>query len=261
MASSYTPAGWQEPRKIPWRVIFRTVRWVMYAGGIFTIFLILQKSPPPPVVTNPQAAASAEKKVEQVQQAVSNGQPATLRMNEAELNSYLATHLNMGVNAKAGTVPTAAADAAQANPAPAAAAGEAAPGGAVPAGSASPAVAGGDLPAAPAGTPAEQIEQVRSSVKDVKVELIEDRARAYVVFDFHGKDLTLQLEGKLGAQDGYLHFDPVAGQIGSLPIPQSSLEAAVRRLMESPENREKLKLPAQLSDLKIENGEVVATYK
>src|SRR5712664_3702952 len=44
----------------------------------------------------------------------------------------------------------------------------------------------------PSGTPAEQVEQVRSSVRDVKVELFEDRVRAYVVFDFHGKNLTLQ---------------------------------------------------------------------
>jgi len=35
----------------------------------------------------------------------------------------------------------------------------------------------------------------------------------------------------------------------------------VQRLMDSPENREKLKLPSEISDLRIENGEVVATYK
>jgi hypothetical protein len=46
-----------------------------------------------------------------------------------------------------------------------------------------------------------------------------------------------------------------------LPIPKATLEAAVARMMESPENREKLKLPNDMSGLKIENGEVVATYK
>jgi hypothetical protein len=53
----------------------------------------------------------------------------------------------------------------------------------------------------------------------------------------------------------------VSGQIGSLPIPQSTLETAVKRLMESPENREKLKLPADVSDMHIENGQLVATYQ
>jgi hypothetical protein len=77
----------------------------------------------------------------------------------------------------------------------------------------------------------------------------------------HGKDMTLQLEGRLSAQNGYLNFEPVSGQIGSLPIPQSSLESAVQRLMNSPENREKLKLPPEITDLRIQNGEVVAIYK
>ena len=113
----------------------------------------------------------------------------------------------------------------------------------------------------PAGTSAEQIEQVRSQVKDVKVELVDDHVRAYVVFDMHGKDVTLQLEGKLNAENGYLNFEPVSGSIGSLPLPPSALQSAMRHILESPENREKFKLPADMSDLKIVNGEVVATYK
>jgi hypothetical protein len=102
---------------------------------------------------------------------------------------------------------------------------------------------------------------VRSSVRDVKVELVEDRVRAYVVFDFHGKDLTLQLEGRLASANGYLRFEPVSGQLGSLPIPQSALETAVQRMMDSPENREKLKLPPEITDLRIENGELLATFR
>ncbi len=102
---------------------------------------------------------------------------------------------------------------------------------------------------------------MRSNVRDVKVQLIEDRVKAYVVFDVHGKDMTLQLEGRLGTQNGYLRFDPVSGQIGSLPIPQSTLQSVMQRLMDSPENREKLKLPSDISNLRIENGEVVASYK
>ena len=171
-----------------------------------------------------------------------------MRMDQTELNSYLVSHLDIAPSANANASQTSASSAVQ-NAAPNATA-VAAP---------SPASAP-DL-SAPVGSSAEQVEQVRSSVKDVKVELIEDRVRAYVVFDFHGKDMTLQLEGKLGAEDGYLHFEPVAGQIGSLPIPRSTLEAAVAKMMESPENREKLKLPNDMSGLKIENGEVVATYK
>lgn len=200
-----------------WKLIFRIVRWTTYALALIAIIMILHTAPPPPVVTSPQAAASAEQKIEQVERSVTSGQPATLRMDESELNSYLASHLDISPD--------------------------------------------GSPNASPGGAAPPDVEQVRSAVKDVKVQLIDDRVRAYVVFGFHGKDMTLQLEGKLGAEDGFLRFEPVSGQIGSMPIPQSSLETAVRHMMESPENREKLRLPAEMSGLKIENGEIVASYK
>jgi hypothetical protein len=232
------------------------VRWSTYVGGAVTLVMVLHKAPPPVVETSPQAAARVEKKFEQVEQAVSNGQSATMRMDQTELNSYLASHLEIPSNLNANSAPAGAPTAVQASSTNAA---SAAPSSSSP-GSGASSGAGLDM-AIPGGTSAEQIDQVRSSVKDVKVELVDDRVRAYVVFDLHGKDVTLQLEGKLGAQDGYLNFEPISGQIGSFPLPQSALQTAMRHLMESPENREKLKLPSDMSGLKIENGEVVATYK
>jgi hypothetical protein len=212
-------------------LVFRIVRWTVYACVLVVLILLLHKTPPPAVSATPEAAARVEQKFQDVQQSVSQGQPATLRMDETELNSYLASHLNLA-DRKA---PDGAANAAPV--------------------------------ATPTETPnaeqpsADDVEQMRSNVKDVKVQLVGDRVRAYVVFDVHGKDMTLQLEGKLGADNGFLRFEPVSGQIGALPIPQATLEAAVRKMMESPENREKLKLPSDISDLKIENGEVVAKYQ
>ena len=253
MPGTDTPPGWAPAhapqRSIPWRMIFRVIRWSSYIAAAVTLLMVLHKAPPPQVETNPQAAARVEEKFEQVAQAVSAGQPATMRMDQTELNSYLASHLDIASNPNAAQ----AAAPAQTPSAVQAAAPNGAPASATPS-------SGLDMPV-PAGTSAEQIDQVRSQVKDVKVELVDDRVRAYVVFDLHGKDVTLQLEGKLGAENGYLNFVPVSGQIGSLPLPQSALESAMKRLMESPENREKFKLPDDMSGLKIENGEVVATYK
>jgi hypothetical protein len=212
-------------------LIFRIVRWTVYACALIVLILLLHKSAPPAVSTTPEAAARAEQKFQDAQQAVAQGQPATLRMDETELNSYLASRLVLPGN-KAANATTAASPADSPNAAPST-----------------------EQPTM------EDVEQMRSNVKDVKVQLIDDRVRAYVVFDVHGKEMTLQLEGKLGAENGFLRFEPVSGQIGALPIPQATLEAAVRRMMESPENREKLKLPSDISDLKIENGEVVAKYQ
>jgi hypothetical protein len=220
-----------EPQRVSvLRWAFRFLRWSTYLAALITILLILRKTPPPPVVATPQAAARAEEKVAQVEQTVSAGQPATLRLDQTELNSYLASHLDLPQQGQA--APAAA-------PVPAA----------------TPAQEGG--PGAPTSA---DIEQARSSVRDVKVQMEGDKVHAYVVFDMHGKEMTLDLIGKLGAADGYLKFEPVSGRIGSLPIPQSALESAVRQLMESPENREKLKLPSDISDLRIENGELVTTY-
>jgi len=65
----------------------------------------------------------------------------------------------------------------------------------------------------------------------------------------------------LNAENGYLKFEPVAGKLGSLPLPQSTLDSAVQKMMESPENREKLKLPNDISDIQIVNGNAVVSYK
>ena len=247
----WTPAH-STPRTVPWRMIFRVIRWATYISAAITIAMVLHKAPPPVIETSPQAAARVEQKFEQVQQAVSAGQPAEMRMDQTELNSYLLSHLDIAANPDSTQARTAA-QAATPNTVQAASPSNAAP-------AASGSGSGLDTPV-PAGSSAEQIEQVRSQVKDVKVELVEDRVRAYVVFDMHGKDVTLQLEGKLNAENGYLNFEPVSGQIGSLPLPPSALQTAMRHILENPENREKFKLPADMSDLKIVNGEVVATYK
>lgn len=199
--------------------LFRTIRWGFYACVLLALLLILQRPPAPPVESSPQAAASAEEKIRALDAALATGSPATLSLDETELNSFLATHLDFSAGA-----------------APAAGSG-----------------------AGPSAEPTEA--HVRSSVRDVKVQLVEDRIRAYVVFNLYGKDLTLELEGRLRSSGGYLQFDATSGQLGALPIPQSTLQAAVRRMMESPENREKLKLPPELQELRVEEGQLQFVYK
>lgn len=232
------PAAASKPS--PWVWAFRCLRWSTYLAALITLILLLHKTPPPAVQITPQAAARAEQKVEQVQQSAAQGEKATLRLDESELNSYLATHLNLAQNSNA-AVATA-----NSTPAPPP----------DPSATNAPNATPGDSDAL---SPAD-IEQARSSVKDVKVQMEGDQVHAYVVFDVHGKDMTLQLVGRLGSADGFLKFEPISGQLGSLPIPQSTLETAVQRLMESPENREKLRLPSDVSEMHIENGQLVANY-
>lgn len=143
-----------QPR--PWKLIFRIVRWTTYAFALLSLILLFHKAPPPLVETSPQAAARVEEKFEQVEQSVANGQPATLHLDETELNSYLSSHLELKGN-----------------------------------GATNPAPAGGTPPSPNAAPTPQEVEQMRSNVRDFKVQLIDDRVKAYVVFDVHGKDMTL----------------------------------------------------------------------
>ena len=231
--SATGPAAVPVPKDVSvWQWAFRIVRWSTYLAAFVTLILVLRKAPPPVVQATPQAAARAEEKVQEAQQTAAKGEPATVRLDETELNSMLASRLAQLQMPQQG-MDTPVASAVPATP----------------------------LPANAAGPTASDVEQMRSNVRDVKVQMEGDLVKAYVVFDVHGKDMTLELQGHLGASDGFLKFEPVAGQIGSLPIPQSALQSAVQRMMESPENRDKLRLPPDVSDLKIVNGELVTTYK
>ncbi len=222
------------------KTLYRLLSWATLAGLVLTLLLALRKAPPPDVAYDPAAAASAKQKFAAADQAKAAGQPAQVQLDRTELNSYLAQSLALEGSAQASNP-----DAPGSAPV-----GEAATG--APATGPATAVAGADQPT---------LNEVQSSVKDVKVDMDGDLVKAYVIFDFHGKDLSLELDGRLETQDGYLKFDPVAGKLGSLPLPQSTLESAVEKMMASPENRETLRLPPDISDVHIVNGQAVVSYK
>jgi hypothetical protein len=227
------PTGW---KMLGWA--YRIFQWSSVAGLVIVILLILHQSPPPKVPSDPQAAARVETKLQESASAAQAGQPHELELDSTELNSLLGSSLDLK---------TTPADTPATTEAP----------------GATPIPAQGAEPA-PAVAPANvepSIEEVQSSVKDVKVNMVGDQVQAYVVFDFHGKDMSLELDGHLRAEDGYLHFEPTSGKLGSLPLPQSTLEAAVRRLFESPINKEKMRLPPDVSDIQVRNGDVVVSYR
>ncbi|MGH9687013.1 MAG: hypothetical protein ACRD5K_07990 [Candidatus Acidiferrales bacterium] len=212
------------PRATPFSIVRKVFGWFVLAVLIVTLALLLRTSPPPIVITNAAAAASAENKLDAADQAAQSGQPAQVRLDSTELNSYLAQNLQL-----AGSTSTNSGDEAG-----------------------TPAVEGVD---------AQTAEQAESSVENVKIALDGDLVRTYVIFNFHGKDLSLEIDGHLYTQDGYLKFDPADGRFGSFPLPQSAVQEAVQRLMESPENRERLRLPAYISDMSVENSQLLISYK
>ncbi|MHB8487449.1 MAG: hypothetical protein ACYDCM_17180 [Candidatus Acidiferrales bacterium] len=212
-------------------------QWVSLAALLIVVLLILHKAPPPQVRVDQRAAARAESKFAAAQAATQQNQPYQLKLDRTELNSYLNSNLQLPNHADSQAAAISSSPATpESNPTSASAAPDAA--------AAEPSMA-----------------DVQSAVKDVKVDMDGDLVKAYVVFNFHGKDMSLELDGHLSSSNGYLQFEPVAGQLGSLPLPQSMLDSAVAKLMSSPENREKLRLPPGISDLKVQNGQVVVNYK
>ncbi len=221
--------------------VYQAVVWSTFLGLAWILALVLHKAPPPAVATDPAAAARAAQKFAAADEAKAAGEPGQrVTLDRTELNSYLTQNLQLEPSPTSPPNPTVPGDSfnSTAPPAPL---------------STDPA----------AGLPADgaTLEQVQSTVKNVKVDLDGDLVKAYVVFDFHGKDLSLELEGHLGSEDGYLKFDPVAGKLGDMPLPQSVLQTSVDKLMASPENREKLRLPDAISDIQIINGQAVVSYK
>jgi hypothetical protein len=105
------------------------------------------------------------------------------------------------------------------------------------------------------------LEQVRSSMRDVKVNLMGDQVRAYVLFNLYGKDMSLQLEGRLVVADGRLRLQPTSGMLGSMPIPKVTLDRAVNRLFDSAGNRDKFLLPEEIKDIRVVDGELIVAYR
>jgi len=234
-----------------YKIAYRILSWSTLVVLVWTIVLVLKKSPAPNVPFDPKAAESAERKLDAADSARASGQSAQVALDRTELNSFLQQNLQLNPGTETQPVPAPGSivppPGASPNNPPATTSGVAAGGTADPFAS----VAGGSQPT---------LEEVQSSVKDVKVDMDGDLVKAYVIFNFHGQDLSLELDGHLSSENGYMKFDPVAGKLGSLPLPQSTLQAAVDRLMNSPENREKLKLPDGVKDIQVEDGQAKVTY-
>jgi hypothetical protein len=202
----------------------------MLAGIILVLFLLLRTSQPPPIEIAPEAARRAEGKIAEFQASLGRGAPQILAMDQAELNGWL--HANLALKKPEGgsdTLPKAL--------------------------ETSPDTGLAAEPETQAD--AETLEQLQSSVQDVRIELLENALCIYARFEVHGMDLSLELEGRPAVRDGYLKLEPIRGKLGSLPLMAGTLKSATDRLFESPQNREKFRLPPEIEDIRVEQGRLV----
>ena len=86
-----------------------------------------------------------------------------------------------------------------------------------------------------------------------------DLMKGQFVSELGGKKVYITVSGHLGAKGGYATFDPTEFKVGDLNVPVGLVNEALQKKML--EQRDKLKLPDYVSDVKVENGELVVTKK
>ena len=216
----------------------RIISVATLAASLIAIVLVLKKPQPVAPAQSPAAAAanaqSLEKKLEQLEQPKDPGQaPAQVRFSSDEITAALA----QAAAALPATIPASAAM--------------------NPTGSASPASPG--LPTTVPASPDAAIGEGEPEVKDYKVNFDGDVARGQFVTQIGGKDVYVTLAGHLGSKDGYATFDPTEFKVGDLNVPVSLVSGALQKKLT--EQRDRLKLPNDVGDIKVENGQLVATQK
>jgi hypothetical protein len=86
-----------------------------------------------------------------------------------------------------------------------------------------------------------------------------DQMKGQFVTEIAGKKVYVTIAGHLGAKDGYASFEPTEFKIGDLNVPVSLVNDALQKKML--EQRDRLKLPDYVSDIHVENGELVVKQK
>jgi len=198
--------------------------------SILTLILVLKRPAPVAPAAAPAVAAanaqSFQEKVNQLAQPKTPGQGETeVRMSSAELSGALAE--------AAGQLPAAASASASTN-----------------------SVSG---PSSATASPVTEFPGAVPSIKDYQVSMDGDIVRGQFLTQIAGKDVYLTLAGHLGAKDGYATFDATEVKIGDLPVPVALVNDALQKKLA--EQRDQLKLPNNVKDIKVENGELVFVEK
>jgi hypothetical protein len=206
----------------------RIISFATLAISILTLALVLRRPAPVATPAAPAAAAadaqSFQEKVAQLAQPRTPGEgESEIRMTSGELSAALAQ--------AAGLQPSAA----PANPSTSAPS------------SFSPASGAIEFPGAV------------PSIKDYQVSMDGDIIRGQFLAQIAGKDVYLTLAGHLSAKDGYATFDATEVKVGDLSVPAALVSGVLQKKLA--EQRDQLKLPDNVKDLKVENGELVFVEK
>jgi hypothetical protein len=108
-------------------------------------------------------------------------------------------------------------------------------------------------------TPDSNIGTAAPTIKDQQVSFDGDVVHGQFLTEIAGKDVWITVSGHLGDQGGYATFEPTEFKVGDLSVPVSLVNPTLQKKLA--EQRDRLKLPDGVGDLKVENGELVMQGK
>ena len=112
--------------------------------------------------------------------------------------------------------------------------------------------------AGPAPTPSSDAAAT-PVIKDQQVSFEGDLVHGQFLTQIAGKDVWITISGHLGEKDGYATFDPTEFKVGDLNVPVSLVNPALQKKLA--EERDRLKLPDNVGNLKVENSQLVMQQK
>ncbi len=122
----------------------------------------------------------------------------------------------------------------------------------------------GKAPSSPGPTADTSAAVAPSSVETVSVDepIISfegDIVRGQFVTEVAGKKTYVTVAGHLGSKNGYATFAPTEFKVGDLKVPVSLVNDALQKKML--EQQDRLKLPGFVSDVRVENSQLVVKQK
>jgi hypothetical protein len=97
------------------------------------------------------------------------------------------------------------------------------------------------------------------NIKDQQVSFEGDTVHGQFLTQIAGKDVWVTVSGHLSSKDGYATFEPTEFKVGDLSVPVSLVNPALQKKLA--EQRDRMKLPDNVGDMKVENGQLVMQQK
>ena len=108
-------------------------------------------------------------------------------------------------------------------------------------------------------TPNSNVGSGAPVIKDQQVSMDGDQVHGQFLTEIGGKDVWITISGHIGEKDGYATFDPTEFKVGDLNVPVSLVNPALQKKLA--EQHDRLKLPDNVGNMKVENGELVMQGK